>query len=127
MLYRDGHENLDHFRIEMAAGTGLDFFTRMRHRESPAIGPVANHGVERVGNSKDPCPQWNLLAFQASGITGAVIELLVGKHDFRGIAKKWDANQHVVTDFAGQAHDVLFIVGKWAGLSKNAIGNGQLA
>src|SRR5437773_4852245 len=91
MLFRDRHKNFDHFRIELAAGTPLDFLSRMRHRKCPAIRPVANHGVERVSDSKDARPQGNLVGLQAARIAGAVEKLLVRQDNFRGIAKEWDA------------------------------------
>src|SRR6266702_7660004 len=127
MLLRDGQEDFHYFRIELAAGAPFDFLPRVWYRERPPIRPVADHGIERVGDGEDTRPQWNLITSQAPGIARAVKSLLVRKHNFRGIAKKWDANQHVVADFAVCAHDFFFLVGKRAGLSQDAIGNGHLA
>src|SRR6516164_824129 len=127
MLLRDRQENFDNLRIELAAGASPDFLPRVWHREGPPIRPVADHGIERVGDGENTRPHRNLIASQAPGIARTVIKLLVREHNLRGIFKKWDANQHVVTDFAVRAHEFLFLVGKRAGFSQDAIGNGHLA
>ena len=51
MLLGDGKEDFDNLRIELRAGAALDFFAGMRHLESPAVGTVTHHGVERVRDS----------------------------------------------------------------------------
>jgi len=51
----------------------------------------------------------NIVAFQAPRVTGAVKKFLVRQNDFRGIAQEWDADQHVVADFAMLAHNLLFV------------------
>src|SRR5438034_4264547 len=90
MLLRDGQENFHYLRIELAAGASPDFLPGVWHRECPPIRPVADHGIERVGDGEDTRPQRNLITSQAPGIARADKKLLVREHNFRGIAKKWE-------------------------------------
>src|SRR5215831_242055 len=127
MPFRDGHKHLDDFRIELAAGAALNFLARVRHRQRPAIRPVADHGIERVSNGENARSHRNLIASQPPRVARAVIKLLMREDDFCGIAEERDANQHVVADFAVRAHDFLFVVVERTGLSQNAVRNGHLA
>src|SRR5215471_13450275 len=127
MLFLNGQEYLDHFRIELAAGAALDFHPRVRQRKRAAIRTVANHGIERIGDGKNARPQRNLIASQSTWIARTVVELLVRQYNFRGIAKERDADEHVVADFAVRAHDFLFVVIERTRLAEDAIGNGHLS
>jgi hypothetical protein len=127
VLFWDGEEDFDHFGIELGAGTAADFIARMAHRKSFAVGAVADHGVEGVGDGEDARSEWNFFAAEAAGITGAVKEFLVGENDFGGIAEKGNARQDVVADFAVSAHDLFFVVVERAGFAEDGIGNGHFA
>ena len=127
MLLGDGGEDFDDLGIELRAGAAADFFAGVRERKGFAIGAVADHGVERVGDSENTGPEGDLIALEAAGIAGAVVELLVSEDDFGGIAEERDADEHVVADFAVFAHDLLFVVCKGTGFAENAIGDGHLA
>src|SRR5580704_13834422 len=127
MFFGDGKEDFDYLRVELGAGAAADFFAGVGEWKGFAVRAVADHGVERVGDGENASAQGDLLAFEAAWIAGAIEELLVGEDDFRGIAKKRDANQHVVADFAVLAHDLLFVVGERAGLAENAVGNSHFA
>ena len=75
-----GHreEDFDDLGIELASGPNLDFFLRDREGSSSAIRAIGTDRVERVGDGEDTRTQWNLLAFQAARIPGAIKFLLVG-------------------------------------------------
>src|SRR5260370_38821938 len=53
VLLRDGHEHGDDRRVKLAAAAALNLFAGMRHRQGSAVGPIADHGIERIGNGKD--------------------------------------------------------------------------
>lgn len=127
VLLRDGEEDLDNFGIELGFGAAANFLAGVGHGKSFAVGAVADHGVERIGDGKNACAEGNLIAFEAARIAGAVIELLVSENNFRSIAQKRNADEHVVADFAVPAHDLFFWVGERAGLAENAVGNGHFA
>src|SRR6267142_3464014 len=127
MLLGDRHENFDYFRIELRSRAALDFSPGVRKRQCFAIRPVANHGVEGIGNREDARPERNIVTFQTPRVARAVKKFLVGQHDFGGIAQERDADQHVVADFAVLAHDFFFVFGEWAGFAQDAIGNGHFA
>src|SRR6516225_5831146 len=127
MPFRDRHKHFDYFRVELATGAALDFFARVRHWQRPAVRAVADHGIERIGDGEDARSERNLVSSQPARVAGAVVKLLVREHDFRGIAKKRDANQHVIAAFAMSAHDFLLVLVEGTGLSEDAVGNGHLA
>src|SRR5258708_39881178 len=74
--------------IKLSSRAPAYLFSRVGHRQSLAVRPVADHGIHCVGKRKDSRAKRNLLAAQSSRITGAVKKLLVRKHDLRRIAKK---------------------------------------
>src|SRR5713226_5999702 len=127
MLLRNRQEYPDNSRVKLTARAALNFLTRMRHRQRFAIGPVADHGVERIGDGKYPRSKRNLVALQPARIARAVIEFLMRQHDLRGVPEKRDADQHVVPDLAVLAHDRLFIVVQGTGFPQDSIRNGHLA
>jgi len=127
MLFGDGGEDFDDFGVELRAGAAANFFAGVGHRQSAAVGAVTDHGVERVGDRENAGAEGNLVAFQAARIAGAVVELLVSKDDFRRIAEKRDADEHVVADFAVLAHDLLFVIGQRAWFAENAVGDSHFA
>src|SRR5260370_38876531 len=90
VLLRDGHEHVDDRRVKLAAGAALNLFAGMGHRQGSAVGPVADHGIERIGDGKDARAERNLITVQSPGVTRAVKKLLVCEHDFPGIAQKRD-------------------------------------
>src|SRR5882762_9076872 len=75
VLFGDGHEDVDDLGIKLAARTALNLLAGVGHRESAAIGAIADHGVERVGDGEYAGAQRDLVALQAAGIAGAVKKL----------------------------------------------------
>src|SRR5581483_487753 len=69
----------------------------------------------------------DLQYFELAGIAGTIEKFLVSEDDFRGIAQKRDANEHVVADLAVFAHDLLFIVRERPGLAQNTVWNRHFA
>jgi len=43
--FGDGHEDVDHFGVELGAGAAADFFAGVGHGKGTAVGAVADHGV----------------------------------------------------------------------------------
>src|SRR5580692_7810666 len=127
VLLRDGGEDFDDFGVELGAGAAANFFAGVGHGESFAVRAVANHGVERIGNGENTGAEGDLITFEAAGVAGAVVELLVSEDDFGGIAEERDADEHVVADFAVLAHDLFFVVGERTGFAENAIGDSHFA
>jgi len=127
VLFRDGGEDFDDFGIELGAGAAANFFAGVGHGESFAVGAVADHGVEGIGDSENTGAERDLVALESAGVAGAVVELLVSEDDFGGIAKERDADEHVVADFAVLAHDLFFVVGERTGFAENAIRDGHFA
>jgi len=64
------------------------------NRKRIAIGPVAQHGIESVGDGDDACPKRNLFTAQTAWIAGTIKELMVGKDD---IGLSADKNRFVET------------------------------
>lgn len=127
VLLGDGGEDFDDFGIELRAGAATNLFTSVAHRQSFAVGAVADHGVERIGDGEDAGAERNLIALEAARVAGAIEELLVGEHDLGSIPKERDANEHVVADLAMFAHDLLFVVGERSRFAENAIGDSHFA
>src|SRR5579859_6269214 len=88
VLFGNGAENFDDLGIELRSRATTNFFAGVGHRQSFAIRAVADHGVQRVGNGEYAGAERNLVALQAAGITGAVVEFLVRENNFGGIAQE---------------------------------------
>src|SRR5207245_7435756 len=86
----------DDLGIELASGPDLDFFFRDGKRSAGTIRAIGTDRVERVGDGKDARTQWNLLAFQAARIPGAIKFLLVGVDNLGGLLQERNALEHVV-------------------------------
>ncbi len=127
MVFWNSEECLDYFGIELRAGTPLYFLAPMRHRKGTAIRAVAQHGIESIGDGDDACSERNLFTAQATWIARTIEELVVGEDDFRGVAEKGNARQHVVADFAVRVHNGLFIIVERAGLAQDGIRDGHFA
>src|SRR6266478_3812212 len=127
VLLWDSHKDVDDRWIKLASGAALNLVAGMGHGQGAAVGTVADHGIHRIRDGKDARTERNLVALQSPGVTRAVKKLLVRENDFRGVAQKRNANQHVVADLAVYAHDLLFVVVQGARFAQNAIGNGHLA
>src|SRR5438876_4154377 len=109
MLLRNGHKDVHDLWIELRARAALDLGTRMRERQRLPIGAIADHGVQGVRDGENASAQWDLLAFQRARIARSIEKFLVRQYDLRSGTQKWNANQHVVADFAVRAHDLLFV------------------
>lgn len=120
-------EDLDYARIELFAGVAFDFCAGGGDGQGFAIGPIGNHGVERVGDGENSCADWDLLTAQAARVAGAVVTFLVRKDDFGSFLEEGNAFEHGVTDFAVLAHDVTLFGGQRAGLAEDAIWNAHFA
>jgi hypothetical protein len=127
MVLRNGKKHLDDFGIKLGACTAPNFLTRVRHGKGIAVGAVAQHGIEGIGDGKDTCSQRDLFAAQAARIAGTVEKLLVSKDDLGGLTEERDAGEHIVANIAVGAHSLLFSVVERAGLAKNLVGDGHLA
>src|SRR5260221_2899623 len=95
MLLGYGHKNFHHFRIELRSRAALDFSPGMRKRQGFAVRPVADHGVERIGNREYTSATGNVVRFQAAWVSSAVKEFLVGQHAVRGCTQETCTDQHV--------------------------------
>ena len=51
-----GDEGVDHVRIELPFSLLEDLRTRRAPAQGATVGPMAGHGVERVGDREDACP-----------------------------------------------------------------------
>ena len=127
VLFWDGGEDFDDLGIELCAGAAANFFASVAHGQSFAVGAVADHGVERIGDGENAGAEGDLIAFEAARVAAPVEELLVSQDDFGGITQERDADEHVVADFAVRAHDLLFIVGEGPWFAENAVGDGHFA
>src|SRR5713226_8519293 len=127
VLLWNGHKHIDYRGIKLAAGAALNLVAGMGHGQGSAVGTVADHGIHRIRDGKDARTERNLVALQSPGVTRAVKRLLVRENDFRGIAQKRNANQHVVADLAVLAHSLFFRVVQRTGLAKNSVLSGHLA
>src|SRR6266850_6932564 len=81
VLLGDGHKDVNDLGIKLAARTALNLLAGMGHGQSPAIGPIADHSVQRVRDREYASSQRDLVAPQAARIARAVKKLLVGQHD----------------------------------------------
>ena len=54
MALWNGEKDVHDFGIELRATTAANFLARLRHGKRIAIGPVAQHGIESVGDGDDP-------------------------------------------------------------------------
>src|SRR5437660_3609184 len=99
----------------------------MGHGQGAAVGAIADHRIERIGDGKYAGPERDLLTLQSARVTGAIEKFLVSEHDFRGVAKEWNANEHVVADFAVLAHFLLFGVVERPWFAKNTVRDSHLA
>src|SRR5579885_3669875 len=78
VLLGDGHEDVHDFGVELGAGAALNFLAGVLNGQSFAVGAVADHGVEGIGDSEDTGAEGNLLAFELAGIAGAIEKFLMG-------------------------------------------------
>jgi hypothetical protein len=122
----NGQKHLDNFGVELSAGTAPYFLEPMRHRKGIAIGAVAQHGIQRIGDGDDPCPERSLFTAQATWIARTIEELMVGLDDIGGFTQEGNAGERVVANFTVGAHGPLFCVVERARLAKNLIGDGHL-
>ena len=127
MVFWNGEKDLDDFGVELRAGTAANFLARVRHRKGIAIGPVAQHGIESIGDGDDACPERNLFTAQATWIARTIEELMVGEDDFSGFTQEGNTREHVVANLTVGAHDLLLRVVERAGLAKNLVGDCHLA
>lgn len=81
MGFWNSEKHLDNFGIELRTSTTLYFLASMRHRKGPAIGAVAQNGIESIGDRDDACPEWNLFTPQSPWIARAIEAFLVGEND----------------------------------------------
>src|SRR5882762_496923 len=126
VLFRNGHKDVDDLRVELAAGATLDLFAGVRHWQGSAIGAVADHGVERIGDGKDPGTERNLFALQSARIAGTVEKLLMCKNDFCRVTQERNADQHVVADFAMFTHFPFFSVVQRTGFAQDTVWDSHL-
>ena len=75
----DGHtadehaeHDVDDLRIPLRSASVLQNLQRLARRDRLAIGPLADHRVERVRDRDDTRFEWNARAMEAVGITRAV-------------------------------------------------------
>ena len=106
---------------------GLDLLERFFEREGRSIGPVAGHGVERIGDREHPRRQRDLLPRQPGGVPGAVPPFVVGAHDLDGALQEPDGLHDRCPDRGVAPHDVPFVVGEGAGLAQYRFGDADLA
>src|SRR5882724_1950871 len=92
MLLGNGHKHVDDGGVKLAAGAAFNLFARVGHGQGSAVGAVTDHGIERIRDGKDACPERNLLAFEAARVARAVKKLLVSEHNLGSIAQKRDSN-----------------------------------
>ena len=52
----NGEKYLDNFGVELSAGTAPNFLEPLKHWKAIATRPVAQHGIEGVGDGDDACP-----------------------------------------------------------------------
>ena len=93
MVFENGEKDLDNFGVELSAGTVPNFLEPMKHWKGIAIRPVAQHGIESIGDGDDACPERNLLTAQATWIARTIEGLMVGEDDFGGVAQKRNARR----------------------------------
>ena len=74
LLAREGLHDL---RIELASRRAQDLVDRALPAERRAIGPVACHCIECVGEGEDPRSERNGVRFEAVGIAAAVSPFVV--------------------------------------------------
>src|SRR5437868_4066052 len=67
------HKCLHNVRVELCSAAALDFLTRVLHGKRFTIGPVGNHGIERIGHSENTGPLRDGLGLQAARVTCAVV------------------------------------------------------
>ena len=82
VLFRDRQEYIHDLRIELRSGAAANLFAGMGNGQCLAVGSIADHRVERIGNRKYSCAEGNLLSFEPTRITGAIEKFLVRQHDF---------------------------------------------
>src|SRR3984885_7020432 len=127
MLVGNRHEDFDYLRVKLRARAAANLFTGMGHRQSSAVGAVADHGVEGVGYGEYSGAEGDLLLFEATGIAGTVEKLLMGEDDLCSIPQERNANEHVVADLAVPAHDLLFVVVQGARFAEDDVRDGHLS
>jgi hypothetical protein len=75
------HERRDASRIELGPDPGLELGQDIVQIERRAVGPLAGHGVERIGHGHDAGGQRDLLTPQSVREPAAVEPLVVPPHD----------------------------------------------
>src|SRR5262249_28407064 len=93
--FRNGEKYLNNFRIELTPGTPPNLLPRMIHGQRATVRTVRNHCIQRIGDRENPRSQRDRFAAQAAGIPCAIEKLLVGEHNFCGVAQERDTRQHV--------------------------------
>ena len=127
MAFGNGEKDLHEFRVKLRTSTAANLFARVRHRKGIAIGPVAQHGIESIGDGDDARPERNLFTAQAAWIACTIEELMVSEDDLRGVAQKGNAREHLIADLAVSAHDHFFGVVQRPWLAENFVGDGHFA
>jgi hypothetical protein len=98
VVFWNGKKNLDNFWIELRASTAANFRVRVRHGKRVAIGPVAQHGIESLGDGDNAGAERNLFHTQAAWIARTIEEFMVGEDDIGGGAQKRNAREHVIAN-----------------------------
>src|SRR5205823_13573438 len=80
------HERHDHPWVELAAGLGDDLAPGVLPGHGPAVGTVARHRVERIGNREDSGSYGNVGAGPSVRVAVAVPALVVRTDDFQPAA-----------------------------------------
>src|SRR2546423_9726128 len=81
LLDDDLDERLDHHGVELGARVRAQLAQRLFRPERHAIGPLAGHGVVRIGHADDLRGQRDLAALEAVRVTGPIEVLVTGEHD----------------------------------------------
>ena len=75
-----GEEGVDDVRVPLDVPPLLENLVDLREAEPLAVGAVARHGVERVGDRQDPGLERDVLAGEMVGIAGPVQAFVVVPH-----------------------------------------------
>jgi hypothetical protein len=98
LALEQAQERLGHLRIELRARVLVDLGHDRLERERLAVGAIARHRLDRVGDEDDPARQRDLVAAQPVGVAavGAVEPLVVVAHARRHVAQELDRLEDLV-------------------------------
>src|SRR5579862_1284197 len=120
-------EDLDHARIELAAGAAAKLGDRLLHGDARAVGAVAAHRVIGVADGDDPGPEGDFATRTAVRVAAAVVALVACAHEVGDRHHRGSGGEDPLADLAVALDDLALDRVERSGLAQDRLRYGDLA